>query len=44
MLLARWKLLLVIGLLASAALFVVGVTMERSGDTHAESTPTTVTF
>jgi hypothetical protein len=43
MLLARWKLLLVIGLLASVALFVVGVTMERSGDTHMESTLTTET-
>jgi uncharacterized protein HemX len=43
MLLARWKLLLVVGLLASAALFVFGVTMERTGDTHTESTPTTET-
>jgi vacuolar-type H+-ATPase subunit I/STV1 len=40
MLLARWKVLLVVGLLASAALFVIGVTIERSGDTHTESVPT----
>jgi hypothetical protein len=43
MLLARWKALLVVGLLVSAALFVIGVTIERSGDTHTEPAPTVET-
>lgn len=40
MLLARWKMLLVVGLLAAAVLFVVGVTLERGGGTHTEPAPT----